>query len=256
MPREVYLSVIVPAYNEAERLPRTLRRIHQYLASSSFSYEIVVVVDGPTDATLDVLREISSEILHLKVLNRPTNRGKGHSVKEGMLKAAGRVRLFTDADNSTDIAHFEAMKPLFDNGYDIVIASRDKRDVPDAEQTVSQAWYKRAIGKAGNLIVQALAVRGIWDTQCGFKAFRGDVAERIFSATIIEGWGLDIEVLALARALNYRTGIVPAHWINDERSHFRISDYLRILADTLKVRYNLSRGKYDLRLAGFSQTVD
>jgi glycosyltransferase involved in cell wall biosynthesis len=256
MPREVYLSVIVPAYNEAERLPRTLRRLHQYLASSSFSYEILVVVDGPTDGTLDVLRQFSPEILGLKVLHRAINRGKGHSVKEGMLKAAGRVRLFTDADNSTDIAHFEKMKPFFDEGYDIVIASRDKRDVPNAEQAVSQAWYKRVIGKSGNLIVQALAVRGIWDTQCGFKAFRAEVAERIFSATIIEGWGLDIEVLALARALNYKTGIVPAHWINDERSHFRVSDYLRILGDTLRVRYNLSFGKYDLRPAGVVPAAD
>ena len=138
------------------------------------------------------------------------------------------------------------MQPLFDKGYDLVIASRDSKDVPEAQQAVPQAWYKRLIGRAGNLIVQLLAVRGIWDTQCGFKACRGEVAERIFSQTVIEGWGFDIEVLALAQALNYRIGIIPAHWVNDDRSHVGPFDYLRVLADTVRVRINLTAGEYKL----------
>jgi dolichyl-phosphate beta-glucosyltransferase len=253
---EVYLSVIVPAYNEAARLPNTLTRLHQYLASSSFSYEIIIVVPGSTDGTREVVREFSEQIAKLRVIDRPENRGKGFAVREGMLHASGRIRLFTDADNSTDIAHFEMMKPLFDNGCDIVIASRHAKDNPDAKQAVRQIFYKRAIGQAGNLVVQALAVRGIWDTQCGFKAFRTEVAERIFSQMTIEGWGFDIEVLALAQALNYRIGIVPAHWFNDARSHFRFFDYFRVLGDTLKVRYNLSCGKYDLRLTTLHKAAD
>jgi hypothetical protein len=117
-------------------------------------------------------------------------------------------------------------------------------DVAGAEQVVAQAWYKRAVGRLGNQIVQRLAVPGIWDTQCGFKAFRAAAAERIFSQTTVERWGFDIEALALAQALNYRIGIVPAHWINDDRSHVRSLDYLNVLADTWAVRRNLRAGKY------------
>jgi hypothetical protein len=126
-----------------------------------------------------------------------------------MLKAS---RLFCDADNSTDIAHFDKMIPLFKDAYDIVIASRHWRDAAGAQHAVPQAWYKRIIGQVGNIIIQSVAVRGIWDTQCGFKAFRAEVAERIFSQALIEGWAFDIEVPALARAANYKTGIIPAYW--------------------------------------------
>jgi dolichyl-phosphate beta-glucosyltransferase len=116
------------------------------------------------------------------------------------------LRLFCDADNSTDIAHFDKMIPLFKEGYDIVIASRHSKDAAGAQQAVPQARYKRIIGQFGNIIIRSVAVRGIWDTQCGFKAFRAEVAERIFSQTTIDGWAFDIEILALARAANYKMG--------------------------------------------------
>jgi hypothetical protein len=183
---------------------------------------------------------------HLRILDRAVNRGKGFTVKEGMLAARGQLRLFCDADNSTDIAHFDRMKRLFDQGCDLVIASRSPKDAPGAEQAVPQASYKRSIGKLGNLLVQRVAVPGIWDTQCGFKAFRAEAAVRIFSQSVIEEWGFDIEVLALARRLNYNMGISPAHWVNDARSHVRNTDYLRVLRDTFKVRANLLTGKYGL----------
>ncbi len=243
---DIYLSVIVPAYNESARIGKTLERLQQYLARTGFSYEILVVIDGATDATVEVVRQQAERITGLRMIERGVNRGKGFTVKEGMLNAVGQVRLFCDADNSTDIAHFDKMKPLFDQGFDVVIASRNSLDVDGAEQAVSQAWYKRAIGRLGNRIVQRLAVPGIWDTQCGFKAFRAEAALRIFSQTTIERWGFDIEVLALARALNFRIGIIPAHWINDERSHVRLTDYLQVLADTLAVRRNFRAGKYEL----------
>ncbi len=241
---QVELSVIVPAYNEAVRLPGTLRRLHEYLAAQPFTYEIIVVLDGPTDNAREVVNELN--LADVKIIDRTVNRGKGYSVKEGILNASGVIRLFSDADNSTDIAHFEAMKSFFDNGYDLVIASRHPNDIAAAVQAVPQAWYKRLCGRAGNVVVQLLAVPGIWDTQCGFKAFRGDVAERIFSRTTIDGWGFDIEVLALARALKYRVGIIPAHWINDASSHFGGLDYWRVLGETLRIRHNLKSCKYDL----------
>lgn len=245
MREDVYLSVIVPAYNEAERLPRTLERFNKYLSSTGFTYEILVALDGPSDRTREVLREMRREIPHLKVMDRPVNHGKGFTVKEGMLRAAGRIRLFTDADNSTDIAHFDKMIPLFKDGYDIVIASRHSKDAAGAQQAVPQARYKRIVGQFGNIIIRSVAVPGIWDTQCGFKAFRAEVAERIFSQTTIEGWAFDIEILAVARAANYKIGIIPAYWVNDARSHVRWFDYLRVLGDTLRVRIRLMAGKYD-----------
>ncbi len=242
----VYLSVIIPVYNESERLPKTLRRFQEYFSGKPFSYEIIVASDGPRDNTIEIAQRMSSEIKNLVVLERRTNRGKGYTVREGMLKASGRVRLFADADNSTDIAHFDKMRPLFDQGYDLVICSRDPRDAEGARQAVSQVWYKRLLGNMGNLFIQLVAVRGIWDTQCGFKAFRDYAAEKIFSQALINRWGFDIEVLALARALKYKIGIVPAHWINDPKSHVKFSGYLQVLWETLKVRWNLSRGKYKL----------
>ena len=245
-PKGVFLSVIVPAYNEAERLPSTLRRLQGYLSKNFYTYEILVVLDGPTDATLDVLRRMSGEIDNLRIIERTINRGKGYAVREGMLTAVGEVRLFTDADNSTDIAQFEIMKPLFDEGYDVVIASRNSKDTLGARQVVPQVWYKRIIGQIGNAIIQLFALRGIWDTQCGFKAFRAEAAQRIFARATIDGWGFDIEVLALARALNYKTGIIPAHWINDPHSHVRPFDYVRVLGDTLMVWFNFLTRRYDL----------
>ena len=239
------LSVIIPAYNEAERIIPTLQRINDYLASRSLSSEILVVLDGPTDNTIGLLREVSEKVPNLRILDRHRNRGKGYTVREGMLKASGRLRLFCDADNSTDIAHFDKMIPLFKEGYDIVIASRHSKDAAGAQQAVPQARYKRIIGQFGNIIIRCVAVRGIWDTQCAYKAFRAEVAERIFSQTTIEGWAFDIEVLALARAANYKIGIIPAYWVNDARSHVRWFDYLRVLGDTLRVRIRLMAGKYD-----------
>src|ERR1043166_215209 len=238
---EIFLSVVVPVYNEEARLAKTLARFHEYLAGSPFSYEILVVLDGPTDATRDILKKIAGDISNLKDIDRPLNRGKGYTVKEGMLKARGQIRLFSDADNSTDIAHLNQMWPFFDQGYDLVIASRSSKDVAGARQAVAQPFYRWLFGRIGNGIVQLLVIRGIWDTHCGFKAFRREVAERIFSQTEIDRWGFDIEVLALARALNYKIGIIPAEWVNDDRSHMGLVDYLRALSDTVKVRRRLRR---------------
>lgn len=245
-PFESFLSVVVPAYNEGLRIGKTLDRVREYLASVPFSYELVVAIDGSRDNTKEAVEEAASRMANLRIIDRADNRGKGYTVKEGMLAARGKIRLFTDADNSTDIAHFDKMLPLFEQGCDVVIASRNPADAPGAEQVVSQAWHKRVIGRMGNRIVQLAAVPGIWDTQCGFKAFRAEAAERIFSQTTIDRWGFDIEVLALAQRMGYQIGIVPARWLNDDRSHVRLADYLHVLGDTFTVRRNLLNKKYRL----------
>jgi len=241
-----YLSVIIPAYNEEKRIEKTLRRLDEYLRQQAYTYEILVVVDKATDKTADVVRGLESIISHLRLLWRDVNFGKGGSVTRGMTEAKGEIRLFADADNSTDISHFEKMKSLFDAGYDIVITSRNSLDAAGAGQAISQPWYKRIMGMAGNIFIQIVAVRGIWDTQNGFKAFRAASAERIFPQLTIYGWGFDIEILALARAMKLRIGIVPAHWMNDEESHVRIWNYFGVLWETVLVRWNLIWGKYKI----------
>lgn len=242
--QSVHLSVIIPAYNEEDRIAKTLRRVDAYLKEQVFSAEIVVVIDGAKDNTAKVISDVRSEISNMRVIDRKENHGKGYTVREGMLAATGEIRLFTDADNSTDISHFDKMKPLFAQGYDVVICSRDKKDVVGATQAVPQSFLKRQLGNMGNLFIQLFAVRGIWDTQCGFKAFTARTAHDIFSRAKIDRWGFDVEVLALARALNYKIGIVPAYWINDSKSHVKLSGYVQVLWETVKIWWWLRTGGY------------
>jgi dolichyl-phosphate beta-glucosyltransferase len=243
---DVYLSVIIPAYNEAERITKTLKIIFSYLQNQPYSWEILVVNDGSKDNTANVVQDFSLEIPHLQLINRKENKGKGYTVRQGMLAAKGKVRLFTDADNSTDISYFEKMRPLFDKGYDIVISTRDSKDAEGASQEISQSWFKRLLGNLGNLYIQFMAVPGIWDTQNGFKAFRDYAAEKIFKLTKINRWAFDVEALALARKLNYKIAIIPVHWINDPQSHVSLMGYFRTLGEVLKIRRNLNHNKYDL----------
>ena len=233
--QDVFLSVIVPAYNEEDRIRKTLKRFHDYLSTQPFSYEILVVSDGSKDRTAQIAEHMHAEILNMSVINRKENKGKGFSVREGMLKANGRIKLFADADNATDISHFDKMRPFFDKGFDIIIASRDKKDALGAKQTVGQPWYKRLLGNLGNWYIQRLAVKGIWDTQCGFKAFRDYAAEKIFNESKINRWMFDVEILALARKFNYKIGIIPANWINDPKTHVKFSSYLKSLWEVYKI---------------------
>lgn len=243
--RDIFLSVIIPAYNEEGRIGKTLDAIYTYLRRQPYSYEILVVTGGSTDNTAGVVNDKKRIIPNLNILDIPRNRGKGFVVRTGMLKTTGRIRLFTDADNSTDISHFDLMRPFFDKGYEVVMCSRDSKDAKGAIQSVRQSWGKRLLGNLGNLFIQLVAVRGIWDTQCGFKAFRAGAAEKIFGAARINGFGFDIEALALSRRLGYKIGIVPANWKNDPLSHVRLISYFKVLLETVLVRINSWRGAYD-----------
>ena len=244
MPKpDIYLSVIIPAYNEAEKLPKTLKRLNEYFSDQAYSYEILVVNDGSRDDTGAVAKKMMNEIKNLRLIDRGRNMGKGYSVREGMLATYGKIRLFADADNATDIAHFDKMRAFFDSGYDVVICSRDPKDAAGAKQAVAQAWWKRALGNAGNLYIQWMAVPGIWDTQCGFKAFRDFAAEKIFSAAKINRWAFDVEALALAKRFGYKIGIVPANWINDPRSTVNFAAYFRTLWEVFKIRRSLNKLK-------------
>jgi len=244
MPKpDIYLSVIIPAYNEAERLPKTLRRFNEYFSAQAYNYEILVVNDGSRDDTGVIAKKMMNEIKNLRLIDRKRNMGKGYSVREGMLSVYGRIRLFADADNATDISHFDKMRPFFDSGYDVVICSRDQKDAIGAKQAVAQAWWKRLLGNMGNLYIQLMAVPGIWDTQCGFKAFRDYSAEKIFFTAKINRWAFDVEALALAKRLGYKIGIIPANWVNDPRSTVKFTAYFRTLWEVFKIRRSLNKLK-------------
>lgn len=243
------VSVIIPAYNEQERLGRTLTRVEEYLSKQDYSWEVLVVLDGPTDRTPTVAQSFEDKFKgRLKVTGYKKNKGKGAAVRQGMLEAKGKIRMFTDSDNSTDIHYLEDMLKKFDEGFDLVISSRDKKDAKGAGQDIKQPWVKRQMGNMGNIYIQIVAVWGIWDTQNGFKGFTADAAEDIFSRIRINRWAFDVEALSLARHLNYKIGIIPIIWKNDPKSHVKLSSYFQFLLETTKVRWNLMTGKYKRKI--------
>lgn len=249
-----YLSVIIPAYNEAERIGKTLAAVYAYLTQQSFTWELLIVLDGCTDHTGDVVRAFAENKVNIRWINRQENRGKGYTVRQGIRAAKGEIRLFTDADNSTDMSHFDQMKPLFDRGESVIICSRDSKDAADARQSTPQPFHKRLMGDAGNLFIQAIAVPGIWDTQCGFKAFRAKAASDIFAVAQINGWLFDIEALALARYFGYKINILGANWVDEPHTHVTFSGYIKSLIEALKVRWNLWTGAYGRQHAALNET--
>jgi glycosyltransferase involved in cell wall biosynthesis len=240
-----YLSVIIPAYTEEKRISATLDTVYAYLTAQPYSWEILVVLDGPDDATPAIVEAFAQGKDGVRWIDRKQNRGKGYSVRQGMLAAAGQIRLFTDADNSTDITHFEQMKPLFDQGAHVVIASRDDKDVPTARQAIPQPFYKRFLGNAGNLFIQIMVVPGIWDTRCGFKAFSAEAAQKVFSAARMDGWSFDDECLALARRDGYDIQVIAADWHDAEGTHVTKLDYFKNIFEAVRIRWYLLTGVYE-----------
>lgn len=243
-----YLSVIIPAYNEAKRLPLTLIDVDRHLRDADYPYEIIVVNNGSTDATPEVVERFSHLIKNLKLINCNVA-GKGAAVKRGMLGAKGSIRLFTDADNSTSIDQFSKMIPYFSakgrEGYNVVFGSRD---IKGAKMVPPQSWFKRQAGNFGNLIIQLLLLPGIWDTQCGFKAFTEEAAKKIFPLIKIERWGFDVEVLALAKALGYKIKEIPVIWVNDPFSRVKATTYIQVLLEVFKIKWWIIIDKYNLKL--------
>lgn len=239
----MYLSVIIPAYNEEKNIEKTVRSIFGYLKSRNIEHEIIVVTDGSTDKTADIVRLLKTELSTLELIDLEKNIGKGFAVKTGMLKAKGDFRLFTDADNATTIDHIEKMMPYFEKGYGVVIASIALKESNVA--VGSEPIWRRVFGKIGNLFIQIMAVPGIRDTQRGFKIFTAESAEKIFPKMTIERWGFDIEVLALARKFGFNIKEVPVNWKNAPESRVGLKAYFQVLMETIKIRWNLITGKYD-----------
>ena len=239
-----YLSVIIPAYNEQETISNTLLDVDRYLSKQKFLSEIIVVSDGSKDATIEKAKGMQNLIKNLLIIVNKENHGKGWVIRQAMLRVTGQIRLFMDADNATTVDHFEKMKPFFDQGYDVVIGSRDPKDARGAAKVVDQPFLKRTLGNLGNLVIQALAIWGIWDTQCGFKAFTERAAKNLFSLMRIDRWAFDVEALALARRLKYKIGIIPVHWVNNPNSRVKLRGYFRFLRELFIIKWNLMAGKY------------
>jgi dolichyl-phosphate beta-glucosyltransferase len=244
MTSDLHLSVVIPAYNEALRLPRTLDDVLAYLGRQAYASEVVVVDDGSTDDTAGVVRARTAQSPALRLLAHPDgrNHGKGATVRRGLAAVTGRYRLFMDADNSTTLEHVERFWPFVEQGCDVVIASRD---VGGAEVVIHQPWYKELGGKVGNMIIRALAVEGIADTQAGFKLFSGRCAEDILPRLTIDRWGFDVEMLVAARRRGYRIAEVPVIWRNHHASNVPAFAYVEVLGEVWRIRRQLRQGRYD-----------
>lgn len=237
------LSIIVPAYNEQARLPETLRRIEEYFAQSDWAFhEILIVDDGSSDGTVAAAENFASANPNIRVLCNPGNRGKGFSVRHGMLEARGDWRLFSDADLSTPIEELDKLwcavqtKPA-----EIAIGSRalDRSLIG-----VHQPGFRETAGKIFNAVMRATVGLPIADTQCGFKLFRGDVASQVFALQTLERFGFDVEILLIAARHGYRIAEVPVRWNHAEGSKVGMLTGLRAFVELAQVRINAARGRY------------
>lgn len=241
----MYLSWVIPTYNEERRIEKTLREVAAYLETKSFDYEIIVADSASKDRTAEIVKSVSGEFKKVRLVET-ANRGKGHAVRAGMLEAKGDIRLFSDADNSTAPTYLDDMMPFFTKGYDMVISSRDPKDAPGATRDIKEPWYREVLGRAGNFIIQIFGVWGIWDTQNGFKAFTKKVALDIFSRQKITGFAFDIEVLVLARRRGYKIAIIPVRWRFDPDSRVTLKAYFQVLLDVFRIRWNFITNKYNV----------
>jgi dolichyl-phosphate beta-glucosyltransferase len=234
------LSIIIPAHNEENRLPASLEAIKQFLAGQSFAAEVIVVENGSTDGTLQLAESYQIKIPYLKVFHEE-QRGKGLAVKRGMLEAEGDYRFICDTDLSMPISEVNKFLPPLLSGVEVAIASRE---APGAVR-YNEPSYRHLVGRAFNLMVRIMALPGLQDTQCGFKMFRADVAQKVFPLQTLAGMSFDVEVLFITRKMGYRITEVPIPWYFNADSRVRlIRDSFRMFFDLITIRFNSLGGRY------------
>ncbi|MDQ6976377.1 MAG: glycosyltransferase family 2 protein [Mariprofundaceae bacterium] len=229
------LSVVIPAYNEAERLPNTLCVAYDWLSQHiTKDFEIIVVDDGSNDGTRDRVTSLLADRPRITLLPAHENIGKGGAVRRGMLHAHGLIRLFMDADHSTHIKEVEKVFTAINKGADVVIASRQHRD---SDISRHQSWLREHMGMGFNRLMHACVDLTFQDTQCGFKAFSADAADAIFTRAKLNGFSFDVELLFLAQRLGFSICEIPVHWVNEPSSKVRILiDPLIMFADIVRIR--------------------
>lgn len=231
MTAPVSLSVVIPAFNEEQRLPGTLATILPFLRSRGETFEVVVVDDGSRDRTAEVAALAGPEV---RVLKNPGNRGKGYSVRNGMLNAEGAWRLMSDADLSTPIEELDRLKAALSGGAEIAIASRA---VSGANLEKRQSIMRETSGRLFNRLVRMLHLPGIKDTQCGFKLFSAAAARAAFTESTLDGFAFDVEALVLARRAGFKITEVPVTWRNDEQSRVSFGRGLAAFVDLFRLRF-------------------
>jgi len=228
------LSFVLPSYNEARRLPRTLERVAAYFDATLPSAEIIVVDDGSSDETSRVARETLVGRAGAQVVTFPQNRGKGAAVRAGVLAARGRRVLFSDADLSTPIEEEARLRAALDRGADVAIGSRAE---PDSRVTLPQGTARQSMGRTFNVLVRLLGLTSFRDTQCGFKMFTREAAQAIFPTARLDGFAFDVEVLYVAERAGFRVVAVPVEWKNDPVSRVRmVRDPVRMILELLRIR--------------------
>ena len=238
---EYNVSIVIPAYNEQERIKKTLESVNRYFSGMTITRQIIVVDDGSSDNTASVVGNLKKEIPGLSLVSYHPNRGKGHAIKTGIEESQGEYILFTDADNSTPIEEFDKFYSLLKDNK-VVIGSRY---ISGSHIVVMQPRYRVLIGRFGNALIQFFILDGIKDTQCGFKAFQHDAAKQIFSRMKVNRFGFDIELLSIANLLKYPICEVPVNWYNSGGSRIRpIKDSVRTFAELLYIKLNLLSGRY------------
>jgi len=238
---EPLATVIIPAWNEERRMPASLERVVAFVESQSDPIEVVVVDDGSEDRTAAIVEEFAQQHDFIRLIRNPHG-GKRAAIKTGVSQGRGQYLVLSDTDLSVPIEEIVKFLPPALNGYDVAIASRE---APGAER-INEPYYRHLMGRVYNLLVRLAAVPGIQDTQCGFKAFRREVARQVFPMQTIEGWGFDVEVLFIARRLGYQIVEIPVRWYYGRESKVKpVRDTLAMVRDLLQVRRNARRGLYD-----------
>lgn len=235
-----FLSLIIPAYNEETRLADTLRQVLEFAERQSYSIEVLVVENGSVDGTFQIAQDFARQHPQIQVLQNALS-GKGRAVRQGMLAATGEYRFMCDVDLSMPIEEINRFIPPALEGYDIAIASRE---APGAVRH-GEPYYRHFVGRIYNGLIRSLALPGLQDTQCGFKCFRGAVAEELFRCQTLTGWSFDVEILFIARLLGYKLIEIPIHWYYNPHSKVKVvRDSFKMGVDLLTVRLNALRGVY------------
>jgi glycosyltransferase involved in cell wall biosynthesis len=239
-------SIVIPAYNESARIPATLEAVIACLRSRGWNAEIIVVNDGSTDNTVEVVKQFAARAPEVRLIENPGNHGKGYSVRNGCLQALGEVVMFTDSDLSAPIEEADRLFAAIAGGADIAIGSRW---LESGRQTQRQPLYRQFFGRCFNLVTRAVMSLPFADTQCGFKAFTRSAAQTVFQLQTIEGWGFDPEILFIALKRGLRVQEVSVTWAHDERTRMSyLKDGMRMLEELAIIRWNALLGRYSRRV--------